>query len=155
MNSVQPVGPNPTGAVPTQGVQAAPVSAPGTSATAVSAVSSSLSISMVHTQVDTMLQAIGGGVQDNQLLRMVIALMILQALLAKDGGSQQAAIDGLLDVLRTGAGQRTTAVSMHSATNVVQIQQQSTVLMTGQAALAPTHAEGDPNGPGGRMDLSA
>lgn len=155
MNPVQPVGPSPTGAVPTQGVQAAPVSVPGTSATAVSAVSSSLSISMVHTEVDAMLQAIGGGVQDNQLLRMVIALMILQALLAQDGGSQQAAIDGLLDVLRTGTGQRTAAMSMHSATNMVQIQQQSTVLMTGQAALATTGAEGDPSGPGERMDLSA
>jgi hypothetical protein len=109
---------------------------------------------MVNTHVEAMLQGIGGGLQDNQMLRMVIALLILQALLAKDGGSQQSAIEGLINLIGMG-GQRTQSVSMHSATNVVQIQQQSTVLMTGQAAVGATGAEGDPNASGEQIDVSA
>ena len=111
---------------------------------------------MVHTQVDAMLSAIGGDVQNNQMLRMIIGLLILQALLANDGGNQQAGASAMLDLLgQNGANRQATLLSLHSATNAVQIEQQSTVVMTGQAPLAPTAAEGDPDGSGRNIDLSA
>ena len=119
------------------------------------AMSSTTSVTMINTQVDAMLESLGGGLQDNQLLKMVIALMILQALLAKDGGSQQAAIEGLLNVLGVVAGRGSQAVSLQSATNVVQIQQQSTVLLTSHAALTPDSAKGDPQEPGENLDMTA
>ena len=55
---------------------------------AMSITSSSTSISMVYSQVDVMLGNIGIDLEDNQVLRMIIALMILEALLAQDGGNQ-------------------------------------------------------------------
>ena len=107
MNPVQPVGNAAAGVAPAQAAQPQAVSSSGTSAQAVAQVSSSVSMSVVHTQVDAMLQTIGGGLQDNELLRMVIALLIMQALLAKDGGNQQSAIDGLIDY-KPGGNQRAT-----------------------------------------------
>jgi hypothetical protein len=127
----------------------------GKSASAASVVSCSTSVTMVNTQVAAMLNTIGGGLQHNELLRMMIALMILQALLSQDGGNQKAAMEGMMELFRAATGQRTTTVSLHSATNVVQLEQQSTVLMTGQAALAPTTTEGDPNSSGDQIDISA
>jgi hypothetical protein len=126
------------------------------SASSAVAVSSSVNVTMVHTQVDAMLGAIGGGVQDNKMLRMMIALLILQALLTNDQEQQDAAMAGLLDMLGMSSGKRPTQmISLHSATDVVQIQQQSTVLATNQAALSPTATEGDPRDPGSQIDLSA
>ncbi|MCP4247938.1 MAG: hypothetical protein GY778_12895 [bacterium] len=120
------------------------------------AVSSSLNVTMVYSQVDAMMSNIGGGIQDNKLLRMMIALMIMQALLAEDGGNQQAGANALMDLLgHSGGSQQSGMVGIRSATNVVQIQQQSAVLMTDQAATAPTATEGDPDSSGNNVDLSA
>jgi hypothetical protein len=111
---------------------------------------------MVHTHVDAMLAAIGPEVQNNQFLRMIIGLLILQALLANDGGNQQVGTNALLDLLGlSGANRQSEVVSMHSATNVVQIEQQSSVVMTSQAALTPTATEGDAENSGRQIDLSA
>lgn len=156
MNPIQPVGGQVQPQAPTQASQAAPAGATlATASSNMTSMSSTTSVTMINTQVDTMLASLGGGLQDNQLLKMVIALMILQALLATDGGSQQAAIDGLLNVLGAVAGRGSQAVSLQTATNVFQIQQQSTILMTGQAALAPDAAQGDPNEPGENLDMTA
>ncbi len=155
MNPVQPIGGYAASPQPVQGTAASPVSAAGGSVATLSAVSNSVSVSMIHTQVDAMLESIGGGVQDNQMLRMIIGLLILQALLAEDGGNQQPPIDRLVGLLGSVGGARSQALSLHSATNVVQIQQQSTVLMTSQAAVAPTGTEGDPAGSGNQVDISA
>ncbi|MFQ5489350.1 MAG: hypothetical protein ACE5GE_01400 [Phycisphaerae bacterium] len=155
MNPIQPVDGNVQAQQPIQAPQAASASA-ASSSTTVASMSSSTSITMVNTQVDAMLESLGGGLQDNQMLKMVIALMILQAMLAKDGGSQQAAIDGLMNVLGAVGSRGSQAISIQSATNVVQIQQQSNVLMTSQAALAPEAAQGDPTDSSGEnLDMTA
>ena len=120
------------------------------------AVTNSINITMVQSQVDVMLNSVGGGVQDNEMLRMIIALLIMQALLTNDQEQQQAAITSLLDSLGGGGnGRSANTLQMQSATNVIQIQAQSTVLATNQAALSPTSTGSDSQDTGSNVDLSA
>lgn len=121
---------------------------------AMSITSTSTSISMVHSQVDTMLGNVGIDLENNQVLRMIIALMILQALLAQDGGNQQAGGVGLL----AGTGQRSGSMagflSIQSETNVVQLQQQSTALSSTQGIQSIGLGAGEGNANGSRLDTS-
>ncbi len=160
MNPIQPVGDSAAGITAPRADRTAELAstsqATSTQASTAMEVSSTLNVTMVYSQVDAMLSNVGGGIQDNQLLRMVIALMIMQALLAEDGGNQQSGANALMDLLGLSGGSgQSGLIGLHSATNVIQIQQQSTVLMTGQAATAPTATEGDPNSSGANIDLSA
>ena len=160
MNPIQPVGDSAAGITTPRADRTAELAgtsqATATQASTAMEVSSTLNVTMVYSQVDAMLSNVGGGTQDNQLLRMVIALMIMQALLAEDGGSQQSGANALMDLLGLSGGSgQSGMIGLHSATNVIQIQQQSTVLMTGQAAIAPTATEGDPDRSGDNIDLSA
>lgn len=122
---------------------------------AMSITSSSTSISMVYSQVDVMLGNVGIDLEDNQVLRMIIALMILEALLAQDGGNQQAGGVGLL----AGIGQRSSSMagflSIQSETNIVQMQQQSTALSSTQAIQSIGLGAGEDNTNGSRLDTSA
>lgn len=123
-------------------------------ASAMSITSSSTSISMVYSQVDMMLGNVGIDLEDNQVLRMIIALMILEALLAQDGGNQQAGGVGLL----AGTGQRSSSMagflSIQSETNIVQIQQQSTALSSTQAFQSIGLGAGEGNANGSRLDTN-
>jgi hypothetical protein len=118
---------------------------------------------MVQSQVNSMLSSIGGGLENNQMLKMIIGLMIMQALLGGKGGGggggdeQQQMAAGMLLGMLEGAGSnvQSQVFSMHSATNTVQIQNSSTVLETSQAALTPTATEGDPEQAGSNIDLCA
>ena len=108
MNPIQPVGDSAAGVTAPRADRTAEMA--GTSqakATQVSTameVSSTLNVTMVYSQVDAMLSNVGGGVQDNKLLRMLIALMIMQALLAQDGGNQQSGANALMDLLGLSGG---------------------------------------------------
>ncbi len=163
MGPIQPVGTSISGTqqapvanpvTPSPTTASAPAEAAGaaTSTTMVSSVSAT----SVYAQVDAMLAAVGGSVQDNQLLRMIIGLLILQVLMGADGGSQESAAGALLGMLgQAGTDRHGSVASLQSATNVIQIQQQSTVLTTSQAVLSPTATEGDPNNPGSQVDVEA
>jgi len=140
-------------------VQAAPAGqAPAASAAegaATSAVSTSTSISVVSTQVDAMLASIGGGVENNQFLRVLLALLIMQALLGGDG-LQKSSASAVMDLLgQAGGNRQASLLTLHSATNIIQIEHASTILTTSQAATTPTATEGDPDRTGGQIDLSA
>lgn len=163
MGPIQPVGTNITGTAQTPATNATPASPAPTAATTKAADSatsvslvSSVNTTAIYSQVDTMLAAVGGGVQDNQLLRMIIGLLILQVLMGGDGGSQQAGAGALLSMLGlAGADRQAQVATLHSATNLVQIEQQSATLVTSQAVLSPTATEGDPDNPGSHVDLEA
>ncbi|HUU85429.1 MAG TPA: hypothetical protein VM243_18170 [Phycisphaerae bacterium] len=136
--------------------KAGAVSAGATNTATSVATISSTSATSIYSQVDTMLAAVGGGVQDNQLLRMIIGLLILQVLMGVDGGNQQAGGAAMLDSLGLAGGNRDAGVAgLRSATNIVQIEQQSATLLTSQAVLAPTATDGDPDNPGSQVDLEA
>ena len=163
MGPVQPVGTSISGTqqtpvtnqvTPSPTTATASVGAAG--ATTSTTTVSSVRATSVYAQVDAMLAAVGGSVQNNELLRMIIGLLILQVLMGADGGGQESAAGALLGMLaQADAGRQGGVASLHSATNVVQIQQQSTVLTTSQAVLSPTATEGGPNNPGSQVDVEA
>jgi hypothetical protein len=109
---------------------------------------SSSSITLVHTSIDSMLAQIGGGVQNDSYLRMIIALLILNALLNSDHARGGSAV-GLPNAPRPQS--MASMISMHSETNCIQIQEQSVTLASNQAVQTTT-AGGD-SGNGGRVDL--
>lgn len=103
----------------------------------------------VQSKVDMLLQSIEPSLGADQQLRMIIALLILNALLGRNdersgGGAELAGLASGLDTL----GSRRTECAMFSATNIIQIQHQSTLVYTEQAV----HSIGDEAGGGGSSD---
>jgi len=90
---------------------------------------------------------------DNQMLRMIIALMIMEALLAQDGGSQQAGGVGLF----AGGSQQSDAMflSIQSETNTIQIQEQSSTLATSQGIQSLGLPDGQTEPGGSQLDMQA
>jgi hypothetical protein len=151
MGPVQPVGQGiqpGIGISPTAGADGAAASA-GVSSTALTASVSSMRITMVHTSVDAMLAQIGGGVQNDTYLRMIIALLILNALLNGERASSDSAV-GLPNASRPPSS--ASLLSLHSETNSIQIQEQSVMLATNQAVQTISDG-GDSQTHGGRVDL--
>jgi hypothetical protein len=115
---------------------------------------STTNVAMVHAQVDSMLNSVGLDIGDNQVLRMIIALMIMEALLAQDGGNQQAGGLGLfagMDQQRADASY----LSIQSETSTIQIQQQSSSLVTSQGIQALGLPGGQSEAGGSQLDLQA
>ena len=88
----------------------------------------------VQASVDALLESLGEGLASDQQLRMIIALLILNALLGKDQDqptNKSAELAGLL----TGSGLfgGRSRLAIFSATNIIQIQHQSTLVYTDQA----------------------
>lgn len=106
-------------------------------------------------QIDQMVRQflgdVGGGLDTNQSLRLLIALLILNALLAADGGSQQ---QPSLDLLGTGRSNRM-SFDIQSATSIVQVSHFSSTLMSSQAIQSLSQSPGGEDGTGARLDLSA
>ena len=169
MDAIQPVSSSYSGAVyPAQSLSSdavAGVSGAGApqiqqvglqagQATSISAVSNTTS--MVYSRVDAMLSNVGMNLQDNQMLRMIIALLVLQALLGQEGTNQSQG--GGLGLL-AGAGGRAEStsalLSLQSQTNVVQIQHQSSTMLTSQAIQSIGLESGQNQDGGERLDLRA
>jgi hypothetical protein len=109
---------------------------------------------MVYSRVDSLMNSVGLDLQNNQLLRMIIAFMIMQALLGQEDGNQQTRG---ADILGAGLGQtqsNATFLSMQSETNTVQIQHQSSLLSTAQAVQSLGTAAEDTS-QGGQVDTVA
>ena len=165
MDSIQPVSNATTGSAAagrplatseTAGVGAAqPAAAPQT-ATSVSATSSVTNISVVYSRVDSMLDSLGLDQQANQVLRMILALLIMEALLGQDGGSRQSGGVGLsaTDILAH-HGMRSENMGIQAETNMIQIQQQSTTLTTSQAVQSLTDANEQGDAEGTTLDTRA
>jgi predicted lipid-binding transport protein (Tim44 family) len=102
--------------------------------------------------VSQFLNDIGGGLDGNQSLKLLIAVLILNALLAADGGSQQ---QPTLDLLGSGRGNRA-SFDIQSATSIVQVSHFSATLVSSQAVQSLGQTPGDPSGgTGEQLDLSA
>lgn len=145
-----PSGPNATG---NTGGSAAAGSAASTSLLA----HSSTTVTFVTQQVDTMLANIGNGVDQQQTLRMLIALMILQELLGNGNGNGNGEAADLLGLLNgngdgngnAGANGASAGVAaMSSQTTMMQVHHEQTLAFShqaSQAAAASSYADG-PNG---------
>ena len=110
----------------------------------------------VRTNVDTLLASFTSEMSGEQQLRMIIALLILNALLGGDekGTSSKA---GELAGLASAIGQfgQREGFALFSATNIIQIQHQSTLVMTNQAVQTLGEANlGDQGASGSRLDVS-
>ena len=120
--------------------------------------STTTSAMFIDARVGEFLSSLGGELQTDQQLRMMIGLLILQALLSgdrKDGDVQGGEL--LTASLMAGllGGQQDPGII--SETNIVQIQQQSTLVMTDHAVqtLASDASNiGGENSAGSRLDVS-
>ena len=117
--------------------------------------SSQTSITQVSSQVDTFLNALGADLQNNELLRMVIGLLILQLLLGMDGegGGRGGNESGALARLSS-SSQSSRMLLVQSSTSVVQFDYAATELSvaSGMQSSAGAQPDGDP---GEQIDLSA
>lgn len=88
----------------------------------------------VQAQVDGFLQSFGSELAGDQQLRMVIALLILQALMRqqRDEGDVQGGEMAVLNAAAEALGRRP-SYTVFSETNIIQMQHQSTLLITDQA----------------------
>lgn len=112
----------------------------------------------IHTQADALVASFGSKAQGDQSLRMIIALLILEALLGKDGGkgSSKASEMGGLAAGFAGFTQRTD-LALFSSTNIVQLQHQSTQVYTDQAVQtsAGSSDAGGAGAAGTHLDVTA
>lgn len=137
---------------------AAPPSADAPAASTAGATQLTVTASTVQSRVDSFLASFGEALPSDQQLRMIIALLILQALLGKEDDqpmSKAAELAGIavgLEIL----GRRPDPAII-SATNIIQIQHQSTLVYTEQAVQTLTEAGGQTGGQdptGARLDVS-
>lgn len=156
---MQPIQPAGTGGVtpnqPRQNVEAAG-SMQQSNAASVTMSNTSIKITSVDMQVGQMLGNIDPSLANNQFLKMMIALMIMEALLSNDGGSQQSG-QAALKAFEQFASSSSNAsfLTIESSTNTVQIQQQSTRLDTVEAVQTMSQASQTSDRPGGQIDTSA
>jgi len=110
------------------------------------------SVAQVSAAVGELLKAIGGGVENDQALRMLVVLFILMALLEKPQVHDGAANAALQQLGNTGnAGTR--FVSLSSSSTTIEIQQSSTTVVYGsvEGQSAPSKTGVSP--PGGEIDV--
>lgn len=128
------------------------------SASAITGAVSSLSQTAIsaQSQVDDLLASFGSELAGDQQLRMMIALLILQALLGRDEdnmahkATELAGMAANLDSFG-----RPTQIALFSETNIVQIQHQSTLVYSDQAIHTITKGElGSDGSPGSRLDVT-
>lgn len=103
----------------------------------------------VQSKVDALLQSIEPALGSDQQLRMIIALLILNALMGRNDEQSSRAAE--LSSLASGLdamGSRRSDYALFSATNIIQIQHQSTLVYTDQAV----QSVGDETGGGAAVD---
>ena len=135
--------------------------ATGQSATAASSLtslqsSSTVSMTIVNQQVETMLGNVDQGLLSNENLKLLLAIMIMNALLADDGGTQQTG-QGALKALEDFAGGRNNSlyIAIESSTNTVQIEQYSSRLDTVEATQSLSQSNAEQGQLGSGLDTSA
>lgn len=85
----------------------------------------------IHAAVGQFLQALGGGLQDDQTLRMILGLIILMALLDKTGKQSEAGSEMLNNLGRlasslSGAG-TATSIEIHQSSTIIVASQSTTI----------------------------
>jgi hypothetical protein len=138
MHQITPVGdangrPDNTGAIrsagqPIRAGAGAPLS--GIDPAAVSGISNAIPITRIHAAVAQMLQSIGGGAENDKVLQMLIALMILLTLL-KEQTDQASSLSQALSPLGRGNGQGSVLAAYYSSTTITIEQTTTTVWFQG------------------------
>ena len=127
--------------------------APGGSATNTSAIGDPTRVSEVFDAVTQLLRGLGGSLENDAVLKMMIALLILLALLDGSRDPAQAQRDSLL-ALGSRTSQTFSAVIMTASSTTISIEQTSVYVIGTSAAQAFDTLESTPSS-GGQVDLSA
>ena len=92
----------------------------------------SQSVTAINSMVADLLQSVGGGVENDRMLRMMIVLLILLALMQnQQGNSDQTS--AMLQALNGGGnnGESIQMISLYSSSTTISIQHSITTTMTG------------------------
>lgn len=115
--------------------------------------SSTTAITQIHQAVTQMLQSVGGGVEDDKVLKMLIGLLILLALLQEWYGATESPQDALAR-LGEGTGQSGAASLYFSSTTITLEQTTTTVVLQTQGAYGNAGGEQEAS-KGGQVDVAA
>ena len=107
----------------------------------------------MNNEISQLLQSIGGGVENNKMLQLMIGLLILLTLLQGSAKTGQSAADALSGLGGSGGG-RGTSISFAASTTSITIEQTS-VTMTASAADTLAAAQGSTQPPNHKIDLAA
>ena len=122
--------------------------------TAAGVLTGSQSITNVCAAVSTMMQSIGGGVENDRMMRMLIALMLILSLLQNQQESQSQSGGNELALLGNGTNSRSSYIGIFSSSTTITFQQTTT-----QVSLSSheQYAAGEQvlTAPGSQVDLSA
>lgn len=126
--------------------------APGGSTTNTTAIGDATRVSEVFAAVTQLLRGLGQGLENDAVLKMIIALLILMALMENSSNPAQTQRDSLL-ALGSHTSQSFSAVIMTASSTTISIQQTSVYIVGASAAQAFETLESTPS-PGGQVDLS-
>ena len=118
-----------------------------------SAIGQTMSLTKVHSEVAQLLQGVGGGLENNKVLQMMIALLVLLALLDESLG-QAGAGSNALGALSRGSAERPMLFSASVSSTTIMVQQTSmTLTASGMDVFATLDDQAQPQG--GKVDLAA
>lgn len=118
-----------------------------------SAISDPTRVGEVFEAVAQLLRGLGQGLENDAVLKMIIALLILMAMMENSSEPAKTQNNSLLS-LGGGASQPFSAVTMTATSTTISIQQTSVYIVGGSAAQAFETLESTP-ATGGQVDLSA
>ena len=122
-------------------------------ATNTSAISDPTRVSEVFAAVTQLLRGLGQGLENDAVLKMIIALLILMALMESSSQPAKTQNDSLL-ALGNRTSQPSSTVIITASSTTISIQQTSVFIVGTSAAQAFETLESTPE-PGGQVDLSA
>lgn len=148
------IPPSATELVPATGGAGQPNAPTTLAAPSVAIQSTQTTVSAMMSRVDTFMTQVGGDLRDNDLLKLIIGLLILELLLGRGSESNRAQQErlGLLSQLAAGS-ESSSLFLLESSTTVMQVDYASSV-MTGTAGPSLASMTGPADASGQRLDLS-
>ncbi len=113
-----------------------------------------IAITQLHTAVSQLLQSVGGGLEDDKVLQMLIALIILLALLRESQGASASPPNALAPLATRGGP--TQFVSFYSSSTTIVVEQTTTTMVFQAMDVYGAAADsGQGQSKGGQVDSAA
>ena len=117
--------------------------------------SNSLAILSVQNAVTQLLQSVGGGIENDKVLRTLLVALILLSLLAEQQNSE-GATSPLLSQLGNRTSDQSQYIGIFTSSTTISIEQSTTtVVFTGSNVDASQTTGGEPQADSGRIDTVA
>ncbi len=155
MNPIQPVGTGGSAPISNEPVLSSggTVEVGGAQSSSSIVQSSSMSFTSVNTSVTQMLQSIGGGVENDQMLKMLIGLMILLSLLGSQQEEGEGGSQSQMGQMGMESSSQSQYVGIFASSTTVSMQQSSTTMISSSDAGMSMNNEGAP-AEGSNIDVS-